>query len=516
MSNDAEYIRTDLEQSESYGIDVRADTWTEQREWLQYRNDHDSRSAPTSSTGSWEHIGRGERRIDSPNASVAESYSTASAISTPVPLFVAGAGEAGDTCEEETRGYLDVLGLAHRYLGEFSLSPVDGELPRSEQSIGDTSAGSLSDTNSTCGSVDIANSDSARRTSSFARIRPLAGTSLASMLLKEVRIVLPRRRIIHEIYERRVHRAADGRIVEAGERYRSGAFVVFATHGDHWHIVHDCSYSAGTCRCALVAEVSNTLRRFKRRIFRSGEFAVEHYANLLEYLETDERRIEYVQVGRRSWRHDCTTRKIFEQFGRTNRPAKLVARGGVSLYTSDTEESQDSALGETTRKRNRELLRGTSRVLEAGDEFARWVRGFAVSPLSYIFQLRAFAESKWRYTSRSNAIFVTALHNYATELNGYSTLELFKIVNKMDPQFIVYNAPHGDVNEYYYDVNTSLEIMRTLLLFQYGGDAAEVKRFVHRLADIVDKRIPKRNTMLIVSPPNAGKSFFLTPLCTIS
>lgn len=99
------------------------------------------------------------------------------------------------------------------------------------------------------------------------------------------RKAVPRRKILHDIYERVPD---DSRIRDfyrsLGKDYTGAVLIVFA-HGDHWHVIHDCSYSSSTCRCARIIEINSIYRRYSRRSISRGGFDTIHWVNLAMYTE---------------------------------------------------------------------------------------------------------------------------------------------------------------------------------------------------------------------------------------
>jgi hypothetical protein len=71
------------------------------------------------------------------------------------------------------------------------------------------------------------------------------------------------------------------------------------------------------------------------------------------------------------------------------------------------------------------------------------------------------------------------------------------------PSFAFFNNP-----DYYFDVDRSLAELIKLLEFQFQNDQEQILAFVTRVYDIIEKRIPKLNTIVITSAPSAGKNFF--------
>lgn len=58
---------------------------------------------------------------------------------------------------------------------------------------------------------------------------------------------------------------------------------------------------------------------------------------------------------------------------------------------------------------------------------------------------------------------------------------------------------------YYLDEQTSLDIVSKLLHFQTKG---RIEEFLRNLVNILDKRVPKLNSMFVYAPPSSGKNFF--------
>lgn len=67
----------------------------------------------------------------------------------------------------------------------------------------------------------------------------------------------------------------------------------------------------------------------------------------------------------------------------------------------------------------------------------------------------------------------------------------------------------------YYSLEESLNILDDLMKFQYNDDEDKIKEFLTDLVDILDKRILKRNTLVICSPPSAGKNYFVDAICAL-
>lgn len=98
-----------------------------------------------------------------------------------------------------------------------------------------------------------------------------------------------------------------------------------------------------------------------------------------------------------------------------------------------------------------------------------------------------------------------AIQVFNDEMCSYTTLDFIELYKNTQPLF---DAPHGDMHGFYMMVEDSFAAMLELLDFQFDNNREEVCDFVNNLYALLEKLIPKKNCMEIVSPPSAGKNFF--------
>lgn len=80
--------------------------------------------------------------------------------------------------------------------------------------------------------------------------------------------------------------------------------------------------------------------------------------------------------------------------------------------------------------------------------------------------------------------------------------------NNCDPMYLIFNAPKGDINNHYYAIDVSVDILNELLLYQFDNNVELVKIFLEDVYNVCEKKEAKRNTLFVLSPPNAGKNYF--------
>lgn len=117
--------------------------------------------------------------------------------------------------------------------------------------------------------------------------------------------------IVHDIYLRPTARTDLRGIDAVLRRAGSSTFFVVATHGDHCHIIHDCTYTSGQCRCSQIRKIEDFFcaTRRKRYAVRQYQFGLERCLNTLFYLDKGGRQIRYLQIGRKAWSSSAEIRR---------------------------------------------------------------------------------------------------------------------------------------------------------------------------------------------------------------
>lgn len=99
------------------------------------------------------------------------------------------------------------------------------------------------------------------------------------------------------------------------------------------------------------------------------------------------------------------------------------------------------------------------------------------------------------------------LRNWAATLRRWTVNDFNTYYN--DPTVKPYfNAYGNSIESMYYSISESVQIAKNLLMVQFGGDIENVTEFLTTLYNVLDKKIPKLNSICIKSPPSAGKNFF--------
>lgn len=94
----------------------------------------------------------------------------------------------------------------------------------------------------------------------------------------------------------------------------------------------------------------------------------------------------------------------------------------------------------------------------------------------------------------------------------WSVEDFYKMYSKPGTK-LIFHALSEHPSEYYYNVSESLDVLNRLLLHQFHHDCELVEMFVTSLYNIVERKVPKMNTLVILGPQCSGKSYFFDFLC---
>lgn len=118
-----------------------------------------------------------------------------------------------------------------------------------------------------------------------------------------------RRRIIHDIIECRDSSRIPFLTEQFAKIKRQIGFVIIVYHGkvnfEHFHLIHDCTYSTSRCRCNFLRDLP-IKKRHPRNIQNVTTGASRYIANLVAYFNKDEYRYHYINVEGAEWTaNDC-------------------------------------------------------------------------------------------------------------------------------------------------------------------------------------------------------------------
>lgn len=347
---------------------------------------------------------------------------------------------------------------------------------------------------------------------------------IRKMFVQGFQNIPTRRRILHDVYEKKSgsnsprfdsgHVRRDFERIHSQGTRKNGAVFIVCDHGDHYHVIHDCAYSSCTCRCRHLEQFrtyGDVGRRYSRQIVANIDYTIEHWINTAIYFEKEGRSLMYLDIAGRNWlsSSEAGHLQLLEDLQRGQE--KLVEGSRSSQYFFDCQSRGSSAhsspesIGQGSEAGN---IDTGCEIRGKGDKIIEFLRKFPAAPINHIFSLSVWLQSKYKFFNRASPLMVNILKIVANFYNELSVVELKEHFDSCEPQNLIFNSPAGRVDEYYMSISESFDILEKLLFFQFDDDIEQVSSFVVNLFNVIDKKVPKKNTIFVLSEPNAGKNFF--------
>lgn len=331
-----------------------------------------------------------------------------------------------------------------------------------------------------------------------------------------------------------VHRFADFEKVKAelDTIKKNGVcrLVLASVHNDHIHILHDCPLSHGACKCfGFVPKRGTSRRDFV------GQSTEGDLSKIIFYLFGPGKWVYYCKIGEakhssnlsfanQNDRLDASTGKGLGDEGDVescNHEIRL-------LYQSDDGDSEGSVLSDATRKRShsgRIEKRGKPKI---ADIIYSKLRLIICSPLKDFARTSDWFNDPFLRNLKINAPEINIAFNRLTFEFASMSLKQYKEFYNVnateeheDDKFLWGANVRENFWDFYYNKNESAILLKKLLIWQCARDCMDeegkvlnrdwkepVFSFVRDFMLFLDKKAFKKNTMYIISPPNAGKTYF--------
>lgn len=307
------------------------------------------------------------------------------------------------------------------------------------------------------------------------------------------------------------------------DRYPPRHWHIVASHGDHVHVAHACAYNNGSCRCPWLLRstfwAKDEIRRL-RSITRGVELRPIDYVNVLRNLSEGTKFLHriggFAEDGELCDRYKCLSERRYER-----------QRKGGLLDGSRREDSCDFQSKEPVRQPGQLYGEkdgsGNSNVkkrqkITQDSQFQRpanWpltttqlLYEYPTCPPEDFHYIKEFyLNDTLKNTLTNNKYVKQDLRNWCAKLGLWKLSDFNNYYNdpNVKPYFNGYSTNNDNV---YYDVDTSVKIANQLLLHQYENDTEQVRNFLIDLLNVIDKRVPKLNTLAIHGETNAGKNYF--------
>lgn len=299
------------------------------------------------------------------------------------------------------------------------------------------------------------------------------------------------------------------------ERHHGRGMLSVSVDGLHCHVTHTCKWSNQSCRCNWANRLKcqglhRRDRHGRRRRLCTTRTKVDIYRAFIYYC-TEGRRIAFLQIGGRAQKvpsggysvsdaGSAEARLGFTEMERdVNENGDDVQPGGSS--GDSNERSEGGAYPRLDTKRRKV---GYKENLQR--EAILMMRKYPCCPPEAIFGTRQWRTHPDLWLQGAGKDYIeAALEYFKVEIKGYSIYDFNKMYTEegCEPYF-------SDIMRQglYYSIEESVRILRELVMYQMDDDEEAALDFVVNLYDVLERKIPKKNSLSVVSPSSAGKNFF--------
>lgn len=298
------------------------------------------------------------------------------------------------------------------------------------------------------------------------------------------------------------------------ERYRGVYFAAtFEEEEGHIHLAHGCSYSNRQCRCSWKEDpiIRRYIRQPRKQSRRFGDIGRIGWRNIVIYfiyrkwpcetkiwLNGELQGLPPVcEIVR--WRevHDERTKRLLaEQQG---------TRDGYNIFEGITNlerlEQDDGDGNEGPAKKRSYYSRIKTNLWKL-------LQKFVVYPIDNIRNYKDFYENDVFVDPKNSKIVSQVFDNFKKELCFKTTKELEEYFCNKD-LVLKFGCGFKEFDEYYLDTDCSFKVIQELLEHQFDNDNDLIIDFLQNFVNIIDRKIPKLNTMCIIGPPQSGKNFLI-------
>nr|QUS52550.1 NS1 [Mute swan feces associated ambidensovirus 6] len=302
-------------------------------------------------------------------------------------------------------------------------------------------------------------------------------------------------------------------------RYNSRRFLIICQHDKHVHVVHLCTFSGSHCRCSFIekAKAQSDFRKPYSGVRRkyANRIDTQDCANILFYFggQQREQNYKFFIIDGRVERELCRN-KIFQEQGhlydsaRTEQHQVEACNQNDQVELLSPEQRREGSSEDRTARFQRSIKPTSSRKKSFQDRILLMCKKYCMSPIKDIYNhIEWLLDEELQFVRPDNRLSQSVIDSFSNYLCHYTLEDLYKMYTapNANPCFIATNNKPFSI---YYDVEDSVFKLNELLLWQFHNDPDLVYLFLLDLYNVVDRKLSKCNSILVYSPPSAGKNWF--------
>lgn len=322
-------------------------------------------------------------------------------------------------------------------------------------------------------------------------------------------------------------------INEIDKRGSNCNFKWVIRHGNHYHVIHDCMFSNGQCRCFGIKLYSKS----GRNKILAKDFTDAHWRHILEYHLQDGREESIYEIDQtdqsglldrfKNLRSKNNIPGAINEEGRSMEACECESQIFRERLTGQTDQTTDDELSgidgsEPRRPRKRGRRSAQNEEAKKIDDYFLKI---CASPITDGDRTKYWVNSEYEYINDLHKVIKNVKNTIRLKfshmtLNDYINFYQQKIDNNITPLFAAIS--HETFNDYYFTEKQSQNKVMQLLIFQLAPGSLDSDFYIENdnwmatvflwLKDFLlflDKRSGKNNCYYFLSSSCSGKTFFM-------
>lgn len=287
-----------------------------------------------------------------------------------------------------------------------------------------------------------------------------------------------------------------------------------STQRSHLHLVHDCAFHHGQCRCAFMSRI-NGVQLPKFRV-RTECVTIQDIGRLVFYHCQEGRKLLYLITANTKQRIPHTN-EVLQGVGCSGYTTTEAMGESICGFENidNWGESDTPRCGQPSEKRIRLSPEARGKVFKVQkelDDMLDWFKNYTVVPLEHTVFSSWWQNSPFKYEGNGSQNVQKVMNLFRMQVGRMSlhALELF-----WDNQVVKY----WDTDEYrvtvkpYLPLDESVKLAEKFLFHQFQSEEA-IYEFLFFLSKMLNKETGKMNAIEVVSPPTSGKNWFFDSIMT--
>lgn len=297
---------------------------------------------------------------------------------------------------------------------------------------------------------------------------------------------------------------------EYGRSRRNGLFGI-SEEGNHIHVIHDCSYTNRSCRDIWVNQVKpfGSIQKTGKPVKYVWQFNRTDWYDVFIYFFIRKRGMRAIYIRGESGQIPSDDECI-RWAGELEKRQMVSSTDSQDYYECEQQEyksSRRSNAGSSNGRFYEKKAYSAGKFAFIRQEVKALLIKYYCSPLTAVCDVQEFRDNDLLCDPKNKDYVQAACEDFGKDINGMTLRQIYNLLtnNGIDE----FNDQALFISSMKYDnIDNSLAIIVELLKYQCNDDEGLIVEFLNSLVDVLDRRIPKLNAFLVISPPSGGKNFF--------